>query len=189
MCIKGIMNSKEMHIISSVLTGKTECFSYFLDAYGQQIFNLIVRMTGSPEDAEELTQDSFMKAFEHLSSFNGNSSFSTWLYRIAYNTTLSALRKKRKEEQTFDERVWNTISDTEAEQAMDADDEKQILLLKKALEKLTADEQALITLFYEEEKTVADICYILHLTESNVKVKLHRIRKKLYLLMKQEDQL
>ena len=72
---------------------------------------------------------------------------------------------------------------------MDADDEKQILLLKKALEKLTADEQALITLFYEEEKTVADICYILHLTESNVKVKLHRIRKKLYLLMKQEDQL
>ena len=130
-----------------------------------------------------------MKAFEHLSSFNGNSSFSTWLYRIAYNTTLSALRKKRKEEQTFDERVWNTISDTEAEQAMDADDEKQILLLKKALEKLTADEQALVTLFYEEEKTVADICYILHLTESNVKVKLHRIRKKLYLLMKQEDQL
>ena len=183
------MNSKEMHITSSVLTGKTECFSYFLDAYGQQIFNLIVRMTGSPEDAEELTQDSFMKAFEHLSSFNGNSSFSTWLYRIAYNTTLSALRKKRKEEQTFDERVWNTISDTEAEQAMDADDEKQILLLKKALEKLTADEQALVTLFYEEEKTVADICYILHLTESNVKVKLHRIRKKLYLLMKQEDQL
>ena len=183
------MNSKEMHIISSVPTGKTECFSYFLDAYGQQIFNLIVRMTGSPEDAEELTQDSFMKAFEHLSSFNGNSSFSTWLYRIAYNTTLSALRKKRKEEQTFDERVWNTISDTEAEQTMDADDEKQILLLKKALEKLTADEQALVTLFYEEEKTVADICYILHLTESNVKVKLHRIRKKLYLLMKQEDQL
>ena len=183
------MNSKEMHIISSVLTGKTECFSYFLDAYGQQIFNLIVRMTGSPEDAEELTQDSFMKAFEHLSSFNGNSSFSTWLYRIAYNTTLSALRKKRKEEQTFDERVWNTISDTEAEQAMDADDEKQILLLKKALEKLTADEQAIVSLFYEEEKTVADICYILHLTESNVKVKLHRIRKKLYLLMKQEDHL
>ena len=90
------MNSKEMHIISSVLTGKTECFSYFLDAYGQQIFNLIVRMTGSPEDAEELTQDSFMKAFEHLSSFNGNSSFSTWLYRIAYNTTLSALRKKSR---------------------------------------------------------------------------------------------
>ena len=94
-----------------------------------------------------------------------------------------------KEEQTFDERVWNTISDTEAEQAIDADDEKQILLLKKALEKLTADEQALVTLFYEEEKTVADICYILHLTEIHVKVKLHRILKKLYLLMKQEDQL
>ena len=128
-----------------------------------------------------------MKAFEHLSSFNGDSSFSTWLYRIAYNTTLSALRKKKNEEHTFDERIWNTISDTEAEQAMDTDDENQIQLLKKAIEKLTADEQALITLFYEEEKTVAEICYILHLTESNVKVKLHRIRKKLYFLMKQEE--
>ena len=70
---------------------------------------------------------------------------------------------------------------------MDTDDENQIQLLKKAIEKLTADEQALITLFYEEEKTVAEICYILHLTESNVKVKLHRIRKKLYFLMKQEE--
>ena len=65
------MNSKEMHIISSVLTGKTECFSYFLDAYGQQIFNLIVRMTGSQEVAEELTQDSIMKALEEVASFNG----------------------------------------------------------------------------------------------------------------------
>ena len=181
------MNAKEQQVISSVLMGKTECFSYFLDTYGQQVFTLIVRMTNSPEDAEELTQDSFMKAFEHLSSFNGDSSFSTWLYRIAYNTTLSALRKKKNEEHTFDERIWNTTSDTEAEQAMDTDDENQIQLLKKAIEKLTADEQALITLFYEEEKTVAEICYILHLTESNVKVKLHRIRKKLYFLMKQEE--
>lgn len=65
------MKNDELHIITSILAGNTERFSYFLDTYGQQIFTLIVRMVGSPEDAEELTQDTFMKAFRHLSDFNG----------------------------------------------------------------------------------------------------------------------
>lgn len=185
--LTGIMENEELHIISSILAGKTERFAYFLDKYGQQVFNLIVRMTNSPEDAEELTQDSFMKAFEHLSSFNGNSSFSTWIYRIAYNTTLSALRKKTNEVLSFDERLWNTVSDTEADEALNSEDEEQIQRLQEAISRLSPDEQALVSLFYEEDRPIAEIGYILHLTESNVKVKLHRIRKKLYLLMKQED--
>lgn len=94
--LKGIMNHEELHIITSILSGRTEQFAYFLDTYGPQVFHLIVRMVGSPEDAEELTQDCFMKAFTHLSSFHGNSSFSTWIYRIAYNEATSALRKKIK---------------------------------------------------------------------------------------------
>ncbi len=187
MRLTGIMENEELHIISSILAGKTERFAYFLDKYGQQVFNLIVRMTNSPEDAEELTQDSFMKAFEYLSSFNGNSSFSTWIYRIAYNTTLSALRKKTNEVLSFDERLWNTVSDTEADEALNSEDEEQIQRLQEAISRLSPDEQALVSLFYEEDRPIAEIGYILHLTESNVKVKLHRIRKKLYLLMKQED--
>ena len=95
------MKTDELHIITQILAGKTGEFAYFLDTYGTQVFSLIVRMVGSEEDAEELTQDTFMKAFEHLSSFNGNSSFSTWIYRIAYNTALSALRKKQTEVLTF----------------------------------------------------------------------------------------
>lgn len=74
------MNTNESHIIAQVLAGKTEAFAYFLDTYGQQIFTLIVQMVSSPEDAEELTQDTFMKAFRHLGSFTGGSSFSTWIY-------------------------------------------------------------------------------------------------------------
>ena len=57
------MKNDELHIITSILAGNTERFSYFLDTYGQQIFTLIVRMVGSPEDAEELTQDTFRKPF------------------------------------------------------------------------------------------------------------------------------
>ena len=89
------MRTEEQHKIEHILAGKTEEFAYFLDTYGQQVFTLIVRMVDSESDAEELTQDTFLKAFQHLSSFNGKSQFSTWIYRIAYNTALTALRKKK----------------------------------------------------------------------------------------------
>ena len=69
------MEKDESYIITRILAGKTEEYAYFLDTYGQPVFSLIVRMVNSEEDAEELTQDTFMKAFEHLSSFNGKSSF------------------------------------------------------------------------------------------------------------------
>lgn len=65
------MEKDESYIITRILAGKTEEYAYFLDTYGQPVFSLIVRMVNSEEDAEELTQDTFMKAFEHLSSFNG----------------------------------------------------------------------------------------------------------------------
>lgn len=182
------MKDKEQYMITAILAGKTDYYSYFLDRYGQQVFHLIVRMVHSPEDAEELTQDSFMKAFEHLSSFNGKSSFSTWIYRIAYNTALSALRKKTYQEVVIDEQLWNTLSDKEVDETLNTDNEAQIKRLQEALTQLSPEEQALITLFYEEEKPITEVSYILHLSEANVKVRLHRIRKKLYLLMKQEDE-
>lgn len=120
------MNHEELHIIASILSGRTEQFAYFLDTYGPQVFHLIVRMVGSPEDAEELTQDCFMKAFTHLSSFHGNSSFSTWIYRIAYNEATSALRKKDKELLSFDDRMWNSLSDKEIDEELDTENEVQI---------------------------------------------------------------
>lgn len=120
------MNTNESHIIAQVLAGKTEAFAYFLDTYGQQIFTLIVRMVSSPEDAEELTQDTFMKAFRHLGSFTGGSSFSTWIYRIAYNTALSALRKRREEVLAIDDKQWERVSETEVDEALDDDSEDRV---------------------------------------------------------------
>lgn len=184
------MKNNELHIIAQILGGKTEAFSYFMDTYGQQVFTLIVRMVDSAEDAEELTQDTFMKAFSHLSSFCGHSSFSTWIYRIAYNTALSALRKRATQDTfTCDERLWNQLSDSEIDESLDSEEESRIELLKRAIRRLSPEEQAVVTLFYEEEKSVAELSEILKQTENNVKMKLHRIRKKLYLLMKEEEKL
>ena len=96
------MKNDEQDIIKRILSGKTDDFAYFLDTYGQQVFNLIVRIVRCEYDAEELTQDTFMKCFESLSSFNAKSSFSTWLYRIAYNTAISFTRKKETEVNVYD---------------------------------------------------------------------------------------
>ena len=180
------MKDDERHIIQRILRGETALYEHFLNTYGQQVFILVARIVSNQEDAEELTQDCFMKAFTHLSSFHGDSSFSTWIYRIAYNEATSALRKKDKELLSFDDRMWNSLSDKEIDEELDTENEVQIQKLQQALTQLKPDEQALVTLFYEEEKNIEEIAYIFHLTESNVKVKLHRIRKKLCNLMKEE---
>lgn len=181
------MKKDEAYIITRILTGKTDEYAYFLDTYGQPVFSLIVRIVGSEEDAEELTQDTFMKAFRHLSSFNGNSSFSTWIYRIAYNTALSFLRKSKVEQINPDDKLWNTISDTETDNLLDECTSERIELLRDALSRLSPDERALITLFYEDEKTIEEIALITNQSEGNVKVKLHRLRKKLANWIKEEE--
>ena len=103
------MKNDEQDIIKRILSGKTDDFAYFLDTYGQQVFNLIVRIVRCEYDAEELTQDTFMKCFENLSSFNAKSSFSTWLYKIAYNTAISFTRKKEPEINIYDENNYDYI--------------------------------------------------------------------------------
>ena len=139
--------------------------------------------TSISKDAEELTQDTFLKAFRHLSSFKAESNFSTWIYRIAYNTAISAVRKKKYDLFDMDDTLLANISD---EQIDDTLSEVQIAKLNKAMKKLDADERAVITLFYMEDKPVSEIALILGMTESNTKVKLHRIRKKLYVLITNE---
>lgn len=87
----------------------------------------------------------------------------------------------------IDENSWNQISDTQIDDALNNDSEEQIEKLQQALTKLTAEERALVTLFYEEERPIQELAHILNLNEGNIKVKLHRLRKKLYLLMQKED--
>jgi RNA polymerase sigma-70 factor (ECF subfamily) len=145
-------------------------------------------MVSSPEDAEELVQDIFLKAFRALDKFRGASCFSTWLYRIAYNQAVSAARKQKNEYLCMDENAILHIPDEEAEQFLClSDHEEDILKLTRAIDRLSVEEKALITLFYYEDKTIDELAIILGLSQANVKVRLHRARKKLYVLMKDES--
>lgn len=181
------MGNDETHIIHRILKGETSLYEYFLDKYSQQVFILIIRIVENQEDAEELTQDTFLKAFEHLSSFKAESSFSTWIYCIAYNTAISATRKRKQELIVMDSAMLMNISDQQIDDALNDESEERVGKLNKAIKKLDAEERALISLFYNEEKTIGEIALILGLTESNAKVKLHRIRKKLYILITEAE--
>ena len=181
------MKKEEAHIIKEILNGKTEQYEYFLGRYGQQVFVLVDRIVSCQEDAEELTQDVFLKAFQQLSSFKAESSFSTWIYRIATNLAISAVRKKRNDVLRLDDSVFANLSDTQVDEALEDDSEEQMERLQQAMNQLEADERALITLYYLEEKPLAEVAFILGMTEGNAKVKLHRIRKKLYVLIKNQE--
>lgn len=183
--LKDIMVQKdEIHTIERILDGETELFAVFLDRYGRPLYSLIVQIVGCAEDAEELVQDVFMKAFRSLRSYKGECRFSTWLYRIAYNVAISATRKRRQEFLYIEENTINNVPDEKADSVLgDTDDEERITQLACAIDLLTVEEKALITLFYYEEKSMDEVGEILNLTLSNVKVRLHRTRKKLYVLM------
>lgn len=179
-----MVQNEETKYIARIVGGETECFSIFLDRYSRPLYSLIVQMVGCPEDAEELVQDAFLKAFRNLGSYKGECLFSTWLYRIAYNVAISATRKKKQELFYIDENTINNVPDEKTDDILcPTDDEERTAKLVWAIEQLTPEEKALITLFYYEEKSIEELGDVLKLSVSNVKVKLHRTRKKIYLLM------
>lgn len=182
------MNEKcEKQYIQRILDGETELFAAFLDQYSRLVYTLIVPIVLSPEDAEELVQDVFLKAFQNLGKYKGDSSFSTWIYRIAYNTAISFTRKRKLEYHYIEENAINQVSDKQSESLLEpTEDEERIVRLMQAIELLEPQEKALITLFYYEERPMTVIGEILGMTLANVKTKLHRTRKKLYLLINKE---
>ena len=182
--IEYMNNQDEINYIERILAGETNLFSYFVTRYSNSIYSLIVRIVLTSEDAEELTQDSFLKAFKKLDTFKGDCSFSTWLFRIAYNTAISATRKRKMEFPMVDEAMMESVPDEAIETFFDQDEnEIKLQKLEEAIAKLNVEEKTLITLFYTEDKSVAELSRVLDLTSENVKVKLHRVRKKLYVLM------
>ena len=175
-----MVQNDETQYIARILDGDTECFSAFLDRYSRPLYVLIVQIVGCSEDAEELVQDVFLKAFRCRGSYRGECRFSTWLYRIAYTTAVSATRKKKQEFLYIEENTINNVPDEKADDILyPTDDEERTARLIQAIDLLNVEEKALITLFYYEEKSIEEIGEVLKLSPGNVKVKLHRTRKNL----------
>jgi RNA polymerase sigma-70 factor (ECF subfamily) len=174
----------DTYYVHRIQAGDVSALACLLDRYSRPVHSLIFKLVRNREDAEELAQDVFVKVFRHAASFKGDSSFSTWIYRIAYNTAISAVRKKKPEFPAIDEAMIDNVSEEMTPVAFSTDDaDRRIDLLDGALAKLPPDEQAIILLFYMQEKSIEEIAAITGLSTSNVKTRLHRIRKKLFVIL------
>lgn len=171
----------EAYFIERVKNGETDAFKYLIDKYKNIVFNIVLKITRNQEDAEEIAQDVFIKAFNSIKKFKGNSKFSTWLYRIAYNTAISKARKKKIITTNIDdyELSENKVEEIYVGLEKNNNFEKE-RLIKDAINNLSSDESLIINLYYLEENSVSEISKITSLSVSNVKVKLYRARKKLF---------
>lgn len=171
----------DISIVQRVLDGDTDAFGMLVDRYGSMVFQVVHRITGHREEAEDLSQEVFLRAFRQLSQFRGDAAFSSWLYRIAWNLSMDRLDKKRKEAWIDLDELTDThnrnLPSAEPFDQMDAMERRQALV--REVDRLPPPDQLLIELYYREEKTVKEIAWILGMGESNVKIRLHRIRKKL----------
>ena len=177
-------NQKDL--IDKITHGDEDAFAQLMELYAQGVYTLIVRITRCEEDAEELTQDVFMRVYNHIGDFAGKSSFSTWLYRIAYNIAISYSRRQKQPTYTIDEGRLRSVELNDVERMEASTDDATINALTIAIDKLESQERALISLFYYQERSIAECATIMGQSENNIKVRLHRIRKKLYLLITEQ---
>jgi RNA polymerase sigma-70 factor (ECF subfamily) len=177
------MNSvNDLFYIQQVKAGNRQAFAAIVGKYRQPVLTLVCKIIDNREEAEDITQEIFIKVYQSLEQFQEKSAFSTWLYRIAYNATLSEIRKRKM---TFTSCDTDRECEEISEEIADGEKEKKLSCLEEALKRLPPDERLLITLFYLNEQTVEEISVISRLSPANVKVKLHRIRKKLAITINQ----
>lgn len=174
----------DLYYIEALKKGNVQAFSVLVEKYQNMVYSLALKLLKKPEEAEELAQDTFIKAYQKIDSYEGKSKFSTWLYSITYNACISELRKRRVEFASLDDRQ---ISDQDEMKMHDyyreTKKEDQEKYLNLALAKLPEDDQVLVTLYYYENQSMDEISIITGLTVSNIKVKIHRARKRMYGLL------
>ncbi|MCW8802986.1 MAG: sigma-70 family RNA polymerase sigma factor [Ignavibacteriaceae bacterium] len=172
-------NLSDQEIIESVIKGNDSDYSIIVDRYKNKAFSMLKRMLKNEFDAEEVLQDCFLKAFNSLNTFKGEAKFSTWFYRIVYNTTLTKLSSKKRKTETEMSSVEEHF-DLESEYRSDEIEMKDVnQLIHDTISKLPERYSAIITMFYLNEMSIQEISEVMQITVSNVKVMLHRSRNTL----------
>ncbi|MBK9731093.1 MAG: RNA polymerase sigma factor [Chitinophagaceae bacterium] len=185
-------NQTDLELIDEVLSGTAAAFSELVSRHQRYVFSLALRFTKSREDAEEIAQDCFVKAYRSLAAFQRTSKFTTWLYGIVYHTSMTFLRKKKLEVSSIDdETTYLQVEDTASDMKANLVEEKsRSEYLEKAIDMLLPDDAVIITLFYKGEQSLEEIATATGYEANTVKVKLHRARQrlrgKLELILKHE---
>jgi len=177
----------DTEIISKVLSGDQQAYAALVNRYQSYVFTLALRFTKNREDAEEIAQDIFVKAYRALADFKGTSKFSTWLYTIVNNTCITFLRKKRLQTHSLDNEGVFEVADSQDSglRANMVEQKSKVAMVNNAISLLNGDDAEIITLFYKSEQSLEEIAQILGLETNTAKVRLHRARTRLKEKMQQ----
>lgn len=169
----------ETELVEAVRQGRREGQTEMVSRYAERVFAMIARQVPDMMDAQELTQDTFLRAFSHIDSYDPHkASLSTWLCRIAYHLTLDHLRRRRPVIVAMEDNT--DISDEELEAELNTGREERIEQLMEVIDELPDDERMLLTLYYFEDRPLAEITYITGIEPAALANRLYRTRKKLY---------
>ena len=160
-------------------------YAHFVKLYSQQVLDFTTRMVGNRADAEELAQNAFVKAFNKFEKFEQRASFLTWVSRIAYNESINHLKRRKLHYVDIDEipvADCNLLDDE-----LSTGNEERIKLMEEAISTLPPDERMLVHLYYYEDKPLNEIAYVMDAEPNSLAVRLHRIRKKLLVTIRQKE--
>lgn len=168
-------------IISNVLSGDYQAYGALVSRYQDYVFTLALRMVKNREDAEEVAQDVFIKAYRYLADFRGDAKFTTWLYTIVNNTGISFLRKKKLDIHSLDNEKVFELADSQDSgmRANQVEQKSKLAMVNEAISLLNPDDAQIITLFYKAEQSLEETAQILGVETNTAKVRLHRARARL----------
>jgi len=176
--------AQAIQTIELVKRGNTNAFEKLVLHYQNMVFSFIYTMVQNQMDAEELTQDVFVKAYRKLELFRGDAKFSTWLFTIARNNVSSSFRKKQLDTIDVDDSKTAHFQVDEVDSAFDLLSIKERNgALELALEQLAPQQKMLLQLFYLEEQSLKEIEEITGLSNGSIKTGLMRARNNLYTVL------
>lgn len=181
-----ITKTEEDHLIDRILGGDERSYAELVQAHKSFAFTIALKIVENRPEAEEVAQDAFIKAFHYLKNFNRQARFSTWLYRIVFNTAISYKRKNRQLFESIENKglEHHEQADTELER-----NDKQAFV-EQAMKKLNEADQLAIQLFYMKEFSLEEVAGIMGQNINTIKVRVHRARLRLAdelkLMLKQE---
>ncbi len=164
-------------IIERILSGDKSGYRDLANRHKDYAFTVAYKIAGTREDAEEIAQDAFIQAFQALLTFNQEAKFTTWFYRIVFNSALMFKRKNRiqVEDIEFSQSAQYIAADTDKDLKIS----EQRQYIQKAFNHLSPDDVTMITLFYLKEQSLEEIAQVVGISAETVKVKLCRARKRL----------
>ncbi len=173
----------DLGLVSACRAGELEAFGALVHRYQDRLYPTLFRLTGCAEDARDLLQDTFLRAFEKLDRFHGDSSFYTWIYRIAVNLTLSDRRRRKASHRRC--APLDVPGGEPADDSPNSDPSRPIeqaerdVLIQKALDTLQGDHRAVVVLKDLEGMSYEEIAEVLHIPVGTVRSRLHRARNEL----------